>query len=324
MPSLMITEEEFLNLTEPTQEELLGLFKRSFLPAAESAPYPSIKNERSEWYAKLEEQNNFFARLRHARSKKATVSYQQYFETLLKLQKELPLALKDQALKPTAISIEMAIGFVCGLNPDSIKVLSKLLNQNGSATRAELEALLKGAGKINGTVGSINRRFAKRFDKRIYGDKLERFKLIEFDKIYSLTCDFTSIDLAIIIIKKGYKIGKGDISLQFDHPTQFNEPKVKTPPHELLIISEDAITSADQGLGFVRNVGWEINFSTEVTNFSHDVALTLPSGTVIVEGLGEHEWINDEGDCLWDEYHPNCYPNKISFEDKTYPTFKQK
>ena len=319
MPSLTITEEEFLNLSEPTQEELLDLFRETF----------SLRNEASgsvlgaNWKAQYNKKENWFVRLSNARLAKASTSYQEHHDNLLTLQAELPILLKDEALRPTAISLETAIGFISGLNPDSIKVLSKLSNSRtiGSATRKELEELLNSAGKINGTVGSINRRFVKRFDKRIYGKKLDQIKLIEFDETYSLTCDAASISLAIRIIERGYKIGKGDISLQFNHWAVSDESTVQNPSYDQIIIGEEAIKLADQGLGFMRSVHWDIETANETRGFNFEVVVTAPSSTVIIETIeGINEWTNDEGEDLWQRHHHNSFPDKISFGNKTYQT----
>ena len=320
MPSLTITDEEFLKLSEPTQEELLDLFRESFAFSNESSG--SVLGH--SWIANHNDQQNWFSRLRKARIAKASKSYQEYHDDLLKLQAELPILLKDEALSPTAISLETAIGFISGLNPDSIKVLSKLANSRtiGSATRKELEDLLNSAGKINGTVGSINRRFAKRFDKRIYGERLSQIKLIEFDETYSLTCDAASISLAIKIIEKGYKIGKGDISLQFNHWAVSDEPLPQNPPYDQITIGQEAIKLADQGLGFVRSVRWDIEMANETKSFGFQVVVTAPSSTVIIETMeGINEWANDEGEDLWQRHHHNSFPDKFSFGNKTYQTY---
>ena len=318
----MISEEEFSTLSEPTQEELLSLFKKSFVlrnegPTAKAADV--YKAWSADLDAKHKKQINWDARLSDARIAKASKSYQEYHDDLLKLQAELPTLLKDEIISPEAISLEMAIGFISGLNPDSIKVLSKLVAY-GSATREGLKELLKSAGKINGTVGSINRRFAKRFDKNIYGLKADRVKLIEFDETYRLTCDYASISLAISIIEKGYKIGKGDIELQWNgSPTSLDEPQSERPDFYMVKIDEEAIIFADKGLGFVRFVMWDDGYENESTHFSYRVVVTAPSATVLVNARDEFTWSNDEGGHIWDHgQHDIGSPDTIRFGNKTY------
>ena len=328
MPSLTISEEEFSTLSEPTQEELLNLFKKSFVLRSESSTAKApdtFAARKAVWDAEDEKKENWFARLSDARSAKETVSYQDYYDRLLKLQSELPLVLKAGHAYPTAISLETAIGFVIGLNPDSIKVLSKLVT--GRATRKDLEEILKSAGKINGTVGSINRRFSKRLDKRIYGEKLDQIKLIEFDETYRLTCDPASISLAIRIIEKGYKIGKGDISLQFNHWDVCSEAPAQELSYDLIVIGEEAIKLANQGLGFMRSVHWEIDYNTEKTAFEYfHVVVTASSSTLVIETVqGDSEWVNDDGKSPWkNSYHHNSFPDEIIFGTNVRSTFKKK
>ena len=313
---MTITEEEFLKLSEPTQEELLELFRESFAFSNESSG--SVLGH--SWKAHYNDQQNWFARLGKARTAKASKSYREYIADLLKLQAELPILFKDEILRPEAISLEMAIGFISGLNPDSIKVLSRLAVYRW-ATREQLKELLKSAGKINGTVGSINRRFAKRFDKNIYGEKVDRVKLIEFGETYGLTCDVASIRLAIKIIETGYKIGKGDIELQWNRRrTSSGEPQSEHPKYHAITIDEEAIIFADKGLGFVRHVMWDEGYQNESTQFSYDVVVTAPSGTVIADARDGFNWTNDESEVLWDDgYYDLGSPDGISFGNKTYP-----
>ena len=325
MPSMMITEEEFLGLSEATQEELSELFRKSFL---RSAGNPHVDNDETAWELKYKMEQNLFRKLNILRSSKNLLTYEEYHKNLLKFQDELPFFLADQVLKPTAISIEMAIGFVKGLSKDSLKVLSKLTSSpapsstnrvKGTATRKEMEKLLESAGKINGTVGSINRRFAKRFDKSIYGERLDRLKLIEFDEVYRLTCDPASIELAIIILENGYKFGDGDITLKFIASSNLTgEAKAI---EDLNIIEEKAIIFANLGRGFVRNVSWELEYENETSSFNYDVALTSPSGTIVIEGLSGHEWVDDSGDDIWQNaFYYGAFPDTIIFNNKEFNT----
>ena len=120
---MMITEEEFLELSKATQEELSELFRKSFLRSVGNL---HENNEETAWELKHKMGQNLFKKLNTLRSSKNSQTYEEYHENLLKFQVELPFFLADQVLKPTAISIEMAIGFVRGLSKDSLKVLSKL------------------------------------------------------------------------------------------------------------------------------------------------------------------------------------------------------
>jgi hypothetical protein len=70
MPSLTITDDEFLKLSEPTQEELLDLFRESFAFSNESSN--SVLGH--SWIANHNDQQNWFSRLRKARIAKASKS----------------------------------------------------------------------------------------------------------------------------------------------------------------------------------------------------------------------------------------------------------
>ena len=60
MPSMMITEEEFLELSKATQEELSELFRKSFLRSAGNL---HENNEETAWELKYKMGQNLFKKL---------------------------------------------------------------------------------------------------------------------------------------------------------------------------------------------------------------------------------------------------------------------
>ena len=109
--------------------------------------------------------------------------------------------------------------------------------------------------------------------------------------------------------------------MQFNHWAVSDESTVQNPSYDQIIIGEEAIKLADQGLGFMRSVHWDIETANETRGFNFEVVVTAPSSTVIIETIeGINEWTNDEGEDLWQRHHHNSFPDKISFGNKTYQT----
>ena len=90
----------------------------------------------------------------------------------VEIERELAQATKDGSIlvRPTVIPIEAACAVVFGLNQNSILALEAILEANPveGLSRKELGKILGSERAINGTIGSINRRFIHRFDDKIY------------------------------------------------------------------------------------------------------------------------------------------------------------
>ena len=79
-----------------------------------------------------------------------------------------------------SISIETMLAVMLGLSPESIKIVESLLS--GSKSRSELGDLCGGEKKLNGTIGSINRRLINRFSSANYSkDDLKYIRLINWN-----------------------------------------------------------------------------------------------------------------------------------------------
>ena len=318
MPKILISESDFKSLSTSTQKELWEFFQKSF-SFEDGDPPPSdtdiwISKVLKEGEKNRERESDWRERRNAIRSN--SVNYQEYNTALHELHKDLSNFLpKQSSFHFDALSIETAIAVVLGLSSDSIKVLSRLVEFPRPATREELATILNGEGKINGTIGSINRRLTKRFDKDFYGESLKNAKLIEFDKNeYSLSCDSASLDIALRISKADYKIGKGNIFLKFIRSSAENKEIIDT-----LEIEEEAIKFADDGLGFSKDVSWDIHWTNEQTTYSYATAMTVPSAIIVVDLPHGYEWVSDNPDFdnLFESGITEGYPQEISFQAKS-------
>lgn len=317
MPKILISEADFRSLSTPTQRELWELFQKSFSlenrdPSATDVALTEVFKRVKEGSKRREHESDWMERRRANRL--SSVNYQEYNAALHQLHKALPNILpQPSSFRFEALSVEMAIAVVLGLSPDSIKVILCLIK--GPVARKELAAVLNGEGRINGTIGSINRRLAKRFDENFYGESLKLAKLIDFDKEYFLRCDGRSIEIALKILKAGYKIGKGNILLKFKDTFGKGTDQII----ETIKIEEEAIIFADSGLGFTRKVSWDYELEKQQRSYSYDVAMTVPSATVVIDAPDGDEWVSDEPDVthLFDKWHPSSSPDEISFDGKS-------
>lgn len=174
------------------------------------------------------------------------------------------------------LSIETALSVLIGLSEESRKVVEALCKRK--LTRDDLTKILGNEKKINGTIGSINRRLAKRLDQNIYGDRRDRVKLIEFDENYSLSCNNRALEIALLIISKGYKIGEGDILLKFRNPSTET------------LIREDAIILGDTGKARVSLEGWDYTIEHVDYSFSVTVIVCDAGDKIVISTIREDEW----------------------------------
>ena len=182
-------------------------------------------------------------------------------------------------INPTSfdtLSIETALAVLIGLSEESRKVVEALCKHE--LTRDDLTKILGNEKKINGTIGSINRRLAKRLDQGIYGKRRDRVKLIEFDENYRLACNNRALEIALLIISKGYKIGEGDILLKFLDPS--------TEAH----IREDAIILGDSGKALVLHESWDYYVDHINHWFSVTVIICDAGDKIVISTAGEDEW----------------------------------
>ena len=182
--------------------------------------------------------------------------------------------IEENRLNFDTLSIETAMAVLIGLSSESRKVVEALCQRQ--QTRENLTEILGNEKKINGTIGSINRRLAKRLDEKIYGKRRDRVKLIEFDGDYRLTCNSRALELASVIISKGYKIGEGDILLQFDE----GEAKIE----------EESIIRCDEGKAYCDYVSWDYELDHVSHEFRVNVVYSEPTDKVVISTVNEDEW----------------------------------
>ena len=179
------------------------------------------------------------------------------------------------------LSIETAIAVLIGLSGESRELVNILCKRE--LTREFLTKFLGNEKKINGTIGSINRRLAKRLDENVYGKRRDRVKLIEFDGLYRLSCDSRSLEIALLIIKKGYKFGAGDIVLKFGRGDLRAEVRIE----------EDAILQIHAGEAQVVFQCWDYNIGGVETSCRIYVICsknTSRPDKIVVSTNYEDEW----------------------------------
>ena len=199
------------------------------------------------------------------------------------------------------LSIETAIAVLIGLSDESRKVVEALCQSQQS--RESLTEILGSEKKINGTIGSINRRLAKRLSEKIYGKRRDRAKLIEFDGDYRLSCDNRALEIALFVLHKGYKIGQGDILLKYI--SIFDENKEYKA--EVLIKEEDIIHS-DAGRAFIDFVSWDYQTGHVNNSFSVFVMYSSFTDKVVVSTDYGEEW---EDSSFTGNTAPDGKPNEI-------------
>ena len=141
----------------------------------------------------------------------------------VEIQRELAQATKEGSIlvRPTVIPIEAACAVVFGLNQNSILALEAILEApKEGLSRKELGKILGSERAINGTVGSINRRFIHRFDDKIYDLEfaLKEMPLITYKKNYRVETglheyNHMAFRIALHLKKLGLSLESNDISL---------------------------------------------------------------------------------------------------------------
>lgn len=207
-------------------------------------------------------------------------------------------SIKENQLNFDTLSIETAIAVLIGLSTESRKVVEALCKSQQS--RENLTEILGNEKKINGTIGSINRRLAKRLDEKIYGKRRDRVKLIEFDGDYRLTCNSRALELASLIIGKGYKIGEGDIILRFKEGAEFKaEAKIE----------EESIIRCDEGYAYCAYESWDYEIDHVSHQFRVNVVYSEYTDKVVISTVGEDEWATDS--VLGDFWSPYGDPDEV-------------
>jgi hypothetical protein len=270
--------------------------------------------------------------IKHARSLEETNStkgdYDEYLRVLGNLQAHLPKVINiTSSIHFEKLSVEMAIAVLSGLGEDSLKVIKYLLKYRHSMhkhyrTRSKIASVVNGAAKLNGTIGSINRRLVNRLDTSLYSSQLDRVKLIDYsNKHYYLTCRHEEIYLALKILEAGYEIGMGDIFLGYAFPSHDWQEKFLKERASIIKIEEEAIIFADKGKAFAREIEFEYEDSWETEdkdyhqvqysrNFS--VLATTPSAKIL-DSADDGGWVmvNDEEKILID---PHSFTSDVPAE----------
>lgn len=169
----------------------------------------------------------------------------------LEIQKEVSEATKAGSilLRPHVIPIEAACAVVFGLNKNSILALKAVLNSKSleGLSREELGKILGSERAINGTIGSINRRFIHRFDANIYDldDALKEMPLIDFrNSSYHIQTGHNeyghlAFKIAIHLKETGLDLENNDIV-------------VTAPDKMTLRLNSKAYSEFKQGLGCIN------------------------------------------------------------------------
>ncbi len=280
----MITESDFEKLSEPTRKELWELLEKQFFPNSKKDVTSLMVDisEGTKVHVNLFEK--FRSKLKLAKNS-AHLDYLSYRDSVLSLQKELPSIVKTGIpIKFDVLSLEVAIAVILGLSNDSKKVV-EAISQSGTLTRDQLAKILGGSKKINGTIGSINRRLAKRFSKKLYGSNVYKVKLIEYkNELYELTCDHRSIQIAILVEKSGFEIEDGNIILK--------SPDKKYPSE--VKIEAFAIEMAVQGNAYIDDVDWEYELDSQTISFSVSAARTITSAIITLETEAGTECVTEQ------------------------------
>ena len=125
-------------------------------------------------------------------------------------------------LRPKVIPIEAACAVVFGLNQNSILAFEAILSADPSKglSRKELGKILGSEKAINGTIGSINRRFIHRFDDNVYDldAALKEMPLITYKTNYRIETGLAEFNhmafrIAVHLRKMGLSLEANDITL---------------------------------------------------------------------------------------------------------------
>ena len=287
MPHIVLTEDDFQFLSKGTQEELLNFVREKFAPRDISKLQEVLTLDVGYAADQVQKEAAFNEKLMSAR-KLAEVNFLGYQSDIKRLQKDLPKIVKTGVpINFDALSIELALSVIAGLSDVAKKVVWELI-QKRKLTRDELADLLGGPKKINGTIGSINRRLAKRFNAELYGDYVNKVKLIEFDNGYQLTCDPYALEVAYHINETGYQSIFGNLTLKFGDEKNGDSAKVK--------IEALAIELANEGYAYVDKIRWDYQSDDKTTGtiFSVDVARTVSSAIITIQTDYGSEWVTEE------------------------------
>ena len=169
----------------------------------------------------------------------------------LEIQKEASEATKVGSilLRPNVIPIEAACAVVFGLNENSILALKAVLDSKSheGLSRKELGKVLGSERAINGTIGSINRRFVHRFDANIYDldDALKEMPLIDFrNSSYHVQTGYheyghLAFKIAVHLRENGLNLENNDII-------------ITTPDNMTVHLNSRAYSEFKQGLGCIN------------------------------------------------------------------------
>ena len=156
--------------------------------------------------------------------------------------------------------------------------------------------ILGNSKKINGTIGSINRRLARRFSREWYGSYISKVKLIDYkNEYYELVCDPHSIKIALLVVESGFKAEDGNINLNYpmDKSAEFRK---KHNLYENVKIEWYAVEMAMKGYSYIDDVDWEYEVGNQTFNFSVAAARTIPSAIITLETEAGVEWVTEEPD----------------------------
>ena len=307
MPNIVITEAEFKLLSKTTQKELWGLLSQSFANfdlLVDDNKSSKTSGLESDLFNKQAKMSDWF--VHRAKIRSSNKPYDEYLDLHRILFKSLPnILVSTGPVLVDFISLELAIAVLLGLNTDSQAVIKKFCHR-GMVTREELAEVLGDEKKINGTIGSINRRFVKRFDPKLAASH-ERLRLIKFEKQfqkYLLSVDSGVFLHAFNIIDAGYKIGIGNICLT---------PKKDDKEVSSIMIEELAIMSGLEGQAFASTVSYSTDYHTEMHSLIASAGITSVSSTLVWELNGADEWFDDEGNALDGTFDLHNHGYEVSF-----------
>lgn len=193
----------------------------------------------------------------------------------IEIQREASEATKAGSvlLRPNVIPIEAACAVVFGLNENSILVLNAVLNadHNEGLSRADLGKILGSERAINGTIGSINRRFIHRFDPNIYelDPALKEMPLIDFyNSSYHIQSGYHEYGHLAFRVALHLK----EIGLSLEN----NDIIITTPDNKSVRLSSVAYAQFKQGLGCInlyqqRSPGFPVVLDGHDANTIHHI-----------------------------------------------------
>lgn len=287
MPDLVIKQADFQRLSEATRRELLEFLKDSlFVVFDGELPVGDLTaDEEKQISLRVGSELEFDRRISEAR-RRAVRNYQDYLSEIYALQERLDQVVSiGSPIRFQVISVEVATAVLMGLGQDSRNVLAALLKEK-KISRDRMAEVVGGAQKINGTIGSINRRLANRFSRRLYGKaNVDAVRLIEFDEEYKLTCDGKALELALHIVESGYDASKENLVINFN-----NKHEASSIRMEAL-----AVRLALDGHAYVEDWSWDYRIEIEDLIgedrfYSVSFARTISSATLAMNTTEGEEW----------------------------------